>query len=1026
MNNLKRVLSLGLAGTMLTGMMMVGASAANKEFTDSADITHTEAVDVMSTLGVLKGKDTGAFDPNGTVTRAEMAKIICVMRNGGVDPTLGTGSTPMFSDVTTHWARSYIEYCANLNIIAGQGDGTFAPDATVTGSAAAKMLLVALGYDSDVFGFTGIDWQLNTDLQANDAKLYEDIRGIDTSAGLSRDNVAQMAYNALEARIMDRTFDKVASSGEISYNYFKSDETFLNEYFDAYTFVGNMTGNSDTDSLSTKGQVVVYGKLDTESDFRADGVTTNKRTATFPSDLDISNIGEEVKVIFKDGKGGTANRPDKNDTIYGVFNTGRTQVINATLNDIKDGSDAPKATDKIKIGSDEYTVAQPDAATTVLVDHNYGITRTQAGAATKPAAKAIFEALKVSQSGDAVKFVCNEDGEVTNAYVVNTAISYVTAVTGSKITIASVGTINIDDNDIYEGVAKNDIVTYTKFYNSDKDDAFYTVTKAEAIEGEMTGYKLDKGAYVNVTLDGTTYKTNRKALGAATIDSDTTKTTFDGDDIGESYTIYMVNGYVGYVIQESDSANKLAIIKDLNSGLLGSTFNEPKVELLLADGTKVTAVVDSDSIIYQTDGVTLVPDDGTTAIDATGNLAQNQLVRYTVTSSGTYKLVEVTGTARNGYTYTTGTADGATVIYNKDTKSFNGVVTDGSASLFVKQTSGGSTEYKVYNIRGLNNITPANTTSYSKIVKDGKVVAAYVELAGRPSGASGESAYGIVSSYNGTTKVDGDTYKSYTVENHAESYTVLMGELSTKIPGTGALVGFEPASDNIYNDADVTVYTGTTYDSTNGLATWVKEYNAADKTLTYWTSISGSVAAGFTGSGATTVALDDDCVIAYVNADDNEAGDDVGIAEFDSTTGYRNVLLVKDASDAKVVGIIVESSRDDHVLNASTLTVGTQVGSFTAGAANDTASFSLTSTDPASYSNATAAVTVKFYSDSAGTTATTVPAHLTVPTTVSFNGSGTATLVMTEDGTTVAPTTVYFTVTFNGITSAVATLTVAA
>ena len=74
MKNFKRFLSLALAGTMLSGMMAMGASAADtSDFSDAAEIVHTEAVDVMASLGVLKGKDTGAFDPNTTVTRAEMA-----------------------------------------------------------------------------------------------------------------------------------------------------------------------------------------------------------------------------------------------------------------------------------------------------------------------------------------------------------------------------------------------------------------------------------------------------------------------------------------------------------------------------------------------------------------------------------------------------------------------------------------------------------------------------------------------------------------------------------------------------------------------------------------------------------------------------------------------------------------------------------------------------------------------------------------------------------------------------------------
>ena len=80
MNNLKRVLSLGLTGAMLTGMMVMGAGAAN--FGDADKITHTEAVNTMVALGVLKGKDTGNYDPQGIVTRAEMAKMLREIQDG--------------------------------------------------------------------------------------------------------------------------------------------------------------------------------------------------------------------------------------------------------------------------------------------------------------------------------------------------------------------------------------------------------------------------------------------------------------------------------------------------------------------------------------------------------------------------------------------------------------------------------------------------------------------------------------------------------------------------------------------------------------------------------------------------------------------------------------------------------------------------------------------------------------------------------------------------------------------------------
>ena len=62
MKNLKRALSFVMASAMLVGMMVVGSSAV--AFGDADQIKNTEAVNTLVALGVLKGKDTGNFDPD--------------------------------------------------------------------------------------------------------------------------------------------------------------------------------------------------------------------------------------------------------------------------------------------------------------------------------------------------------------------------------------------------------------------------------------------------------------------------------------------------------------------------------------------------------------------------------------------------------------------------------------------------------------------------------------------------------------------------------------------------------------------------------------------------------------------------------------------------------------------------------------------------------------------------------------------------------------------------------------------------
>ena len=192
MNNLKRVLGLGLVGTMLAGMLTMGASAA--DFTDADKIQHNDAVNILVALKIVDGKPDGGFDPEGNVTRAEMAKMIAVAMNGGSDANTGTKTTPTYTDIKGHWAESYIEYCADLGIISGRGDGTFDPGANVKGLEATKMVLTALGYDATAYKLTGNSWAVRTDELARQAspKLYEDLETVMMAENATRDTAAQL------------------------------------------------------------------------------------------------------------------------------------------------------------------------------------------------------------------------------------------------------------------------------------------------------------------------------------------------------------------------------------------------------------------------------------------------------------------------------------------------------------------------------------------------------------------------------------------------------------------------------------------------------------------------------------------------------------------------------------------------------------------------------------------------------------------------------------------------------------------
>lgn len=167
MRNLKRVLSLALACVMVIGMMVMTTGAV--DFDDAAEINYTEAVDVMSALGILEGYD-GNFNPDGILTREQAAKIICYMLMSPANAEM-LNSTSNFADVEAdRWSAPYIAYCASLGIISGY-NGNFEPAGELTGVAFAKLLLVALGYDAEIEGYVGNNWATNIGTDAIEAGI---------------------------------------------------------------------------------------------------------------------------------------------------------------------------------------------------------------------------------------------------------------------------------------------------------------------------------------------------------------------------------------------------------------------------------------------------------------------------------------------------------------------------------------------------------------------------------------------------------------------------------------------------------------------------------------------------------------------------------------------------------------------------------------------------------------------------------------------------------------------------------------
>ena len=160
-----------------------------------------ESAAVLDVLGVINGYPDGSFRPQSSVTRAELAKMICIAKSGGASiafyENLDLGG--IFGDVPrAHWASKYIGYCYYNGIIAGYGDGTFRPEQTVTATEAAKMLLAALGYSAGTEGLVGVNYAANTIRLAQSDGLLKNYTGGMDGAAL-REGAAVLLCNGLYA-----------------------------------------------------------------------------------------------------------------------------------------------------------------------------------------------------------------------------------------------------------------------------------------------------------------------------------------------------------------------------------------------------------------------------------------------------------------------------------------------------------------------------------------------------------------------------------------------------------------------------------------------------------------------------------------------------------------------------------------------------------------------------------------------------------------------------------------------------------
>ena len=110
-------------------------------FTDVTDSNWAKSyIEKLANAGYVNGTGNGMFSPSNNMTRADFVTILG--RIAGVDPSDYTTSS--FTDVAagTYYAP-YVEWAAQVGIVSGMGNNTFAPTSNITRS---QMAVIASNY----------------------------------------------------------------------------------------------------------------------------------------------------------------------------------------------------------------------------------------------------------------------------------------------------------------------------------------------------------------------------------------------------------------------------------------------------------------------------------------------------------------------------------------------------------------------------------------------------------------------------------------------------------------------------------------------------------------------------------------------------------------------------------------------------------------------------------------------------------------------------------------------------------------
>ena len=949
--------------------MFAGAAS----YSDQADIKASTAVDMLSSLGVIKGYSDGSFKPNDTVTRAEMAKMIFTIMNGGKDNADSYASLPTaFTDLASAgWAQGYIRYLQNTGIIAGKSATKFAPNDTVTGLEAAKMVLVAAGYNAQKAGLTGAAWAQNTMKYGQLNNLFEDV-DTDLNAALPRQYAAQILYNALD-------MERVVWSNDIE------DFKPATDVDDDKTIGGKYMDLVKTDAAQLLKVEKTSGKKTYEIELASavkygDGDHTKAKFDKVPTDV-ADMIGLNVKVLVKAKANGDTD-------VYGVYADDDSKVIATgtvgTLDTVKNESK------KFKVDGTEYKADKALANVPVIYPNKESVPSGIDTLGEIISAKDTYPAYSIK----AIDLNGNNKADLVVA--VPTEVKEVTYVGSSAATIGG-KSYKFDDADIYDGIKKDDwaVVVSGDFISSGDP----VITKATVVSGKVEGLKTNSStsALEEVKVAGAWYKVASTVTTAPSVD----------DEVEAA----VVGNYVYNIDTTGASSKNILFISDnkVAENNLGKDYTV-EARAYFTDGSNKKIIVDKINGADVTNSVGV-------------HSLQNTMYTYATDKDGNYELknLAASGASKNlagydNYVTTTSTTTPATsprTQFNGTdyaNKRINNTLIADDAVLFVVA----NTEIKV--ISGKTARDWANTVAVKNVgflTKESNgidyvKVAALVNDGAKVANADGDKMYAYVTEDAFETKKNGDTVTAFKaiVGNTTEAVDLYEDGTSHVGVAAGSVIVYTVDGDEI--DVKTVIAAGTKADTVNSTvfangAYAIKGFDGKKK---------GDMSLVDKDGAVMNVTLDEDCV--FIGVDDaknvgtvSELGAVPTSADKDEFDRYDLNAYVVFNSENKVIAVVYDTVNNElnitNVKTASTLAAKalSVTSAVTATGTDNNASFTVTINPVAGNVKPGTTVTVTVTPDSGKAVAAnnkavvTVTAGSTTVGTLTFAAGATAAQTVT-------------------------------